>query len=237
MAFCRIIRRLLRIITIASSNRMPIRLHLIAWIISLFVIRAGVSAQSTEVTDSTQTPRGPYAFVVTVGSGLSYYSTHLGVPAALEQAHVSRFGLPATLRVMWHPDHRLRVGLETGWTTMYTYRGQVTGEPVRMHVAVVPVLALFSMPLAWLSGTERSFARRMAATVGTGVYLNHSRLDYAGTVQATTNSLGWMAACSYAQPIGRRIRIAGEVKWYDAVTAENAAFVVEIQFVWRAFSW
>ncbi len=237
MVFCLIIRRLLRITTTPNSKRMPIHFHTMIGLICLFVASVAVKAQSPERTDSTHTPRGPYALVVTAGSGLSYYSTHLGVPPTLEQAHVSRFGLPATLRVMWHPDHRLRVGLETGWTTMYSYRGHVSGEPARMYVSVVPALAVFSMPLAWLSGTERSLARRLAVTVGTGVYLNYSRLDYAGTVVATTNSLGWMAAGSYIQPIGRRFRIAGELKWYDAVAAENAAFAAELQLIWRAFSW
>ncbi|WP_420151449.1 hypothetical protein [Spirosoma sp.] len=195
------------------------------------------STANAQAADSVSTPRGPYTIVVTAGSGLSYYSTHLGVPAALEQAHVSRFGVPATLRVMWHPDHRLRIGVETGWTTMYSYRGQVSGEPAHVYVSLVPVLLVFSMPMAWLSGTERSIARRMALTVGTGVYVNHSRLDYLGTVLTNSNSLGWMAAGSYTQPIGRRFRVAGELKWYDAVAAENAAFTAEIQLVWRPFSW
>lgn len=216
---------------------MPIRLLIGACLFYLVMISAESRAQSNRQADSTSTPRGPYTIVVTAGSGFSFYSTHLGVPAALEQAHVSRFGVPATLRVMWYPDHRLRIGLETGWTTMYSYRGQVAGEKARVYVSLIPALLVFSMPMAWLSGTERSVARRFSATVGTGVYINHSRLDYAGTVQANTTSLGWMAAGSYTQPIGRRFRVAGELKWYDAVAAENAAFIAEVQLIWRAFSW
>ncbi|MBD2754768.1 hypothetical protein [Spirosoma validum] len=219
---------------------MMIHLRILVWITCLLISRSVANAQSVQRTDTVQLtppPRGPYNFVMTVGSGLSFYSTHLGVPAALEQTHVSRFGVPATLRMMWYPDHRLRIGLETGWTTMYSYRGHVSGEPAHVYVSLVPILLVFSMPMAWLSGTERSIARRFAATVGTGVYLNHSRLDYLGTVLTNTNSLGWMAAGSYTQPIGRRLRVAGELKWYDAVAAENAAFTAEVQLVWRAFSW
>ncbi len=216
---------------------MSLRLYALIWVICLFMSKETANAQSAPPTDTTQTPRGPYNLVVTVGSGLSYYSTHLGVPPAIEQSHISRFGFPATLRVMWFPDHRLRMGIETGWTTMYSYRGHVAGDPAQVYVSVVPVLMVFSMPLAWLSGTDRSITRRLAATIGTGVYLNHSRLDYAGTVISATRSLGWMAAGSYTHPVGRRFRIAGELKWYDAVGAENAAFVAEVQLVWRAFSW
>ena len=205
----------------------------------LLLLSETVNAQLTPqpVLDTATAKRYPYTLVVSAGGGLSYYSTHLRVPAALEQTRVSRFGVPGSVRVMWYPDHRLRVGVETGWTTMYSYRGQVAGEPAHVYVSAIPVLLVFSMPLAWLKGLERSLARRLAITVGTGVYLNHSRLDYAGTVFANTNSVGWMGAASYTYPLGRRVRIAGELKWFDAVAAENAAFAAEIQLVWRAFSW
>ena len=237
MVFYLIIRRLLPTITIPNSNSMRIRLYTGVWLLSLFIFSVVVRAQSSQTPDSTQTPRGPYTLVVTVGSGFSYYSTHLRVPTAVQQTQVSRFGVPATLRLMWYPDHRLRIGLETGWTTMYSYRGHVSGEPVRTYVSVIPALIVFSMPLAWLSGTERTLTRRLAVTVGTGAYINHSRLDYAGTVQNNSTSLGWMVAGSYTRPVGRRFRVAGELKWYDAVGTENAAFLAELQLVWRAFSW
>ncbi|QIP11772.1 hypothetical protein G8759_03585 [Spirosoma aureum] len=240
---------------------MKIRLHIVGLIVCLILISDLANAQerrrSTDSTrtrrygrlsgdstrirprlpDSIRTRRWDYAIVVTAGGGLSYYSTHLGVPPGLEQARISRFGVPASLRVMWYPDHRLRVGIETGWTTMYSYRGEVLGERTHVYVSAVPVLLVFSMPLAWVRGFERNLVRRMAVTVGTGAYVNHSRMDYAGKVESNTLSLGWMAAASYTYPVGRRFRIAGELKWYDAVAVENAAFTAELQLVWRAFSW
>jgi len=236
-------------------------LYIIGWAVFLLVIYTTANAQSgrrptdsvrprrvwrlsgdstrfrPRLPDSIRTRRWDYAMVVTVGGGLSYYSTHLGVPSNLEQARISRFGTPSSLRVMWFPDHRLRVGLETGWTTMYRYRGVVDGERTRVYVSAVPMLLVFSMPLAWVRGFERNLVRRMSITVGTGAYVNHSRLDYAGIVEANTISLGWMAAASYTYPLGRRFRVAGEVKWFDAVAVENAAFTAELQLVWRAFSW
>ena len=240
---------------------MKVRLHIAAWAVCLLLMSDIVSAQvrqrpaestrtrrpwrlsadSTRIRlrlpDSIRTRRWDYALVVTAGGGLSYYSTHLGVPSSLEQPRVSRFGVPASLRVMWYPDHRLRVGLETGWTTMYSYKGRIAGDQANVYVSTVPVLLVFSMPLAWVKGFERNLVRRMALTVGTGAYINHSRLDYVGTVQSNTLSLGWMGAASYTYPIGRQFRIAGELKWFDAVSVENAAFTAELQLVWRAFSW
>lgn len=222
----------------AQSVHRPRRVTRLADSVALqrrLAIRQALRRSSDSAAMVTQ--RGPYNLVVTTGGGLSYYSTHLGVPEAINQPHVSRFGVPASLRVMWYPDHRLRMGLETGWTTMYSYRGYVGSDKAHVYVSVVPILVVFSMPLAWLSGTERTLTRRLALTVGTGLYVNYTRLDYVGTVFSSTNSLGWMAAGSYTYPLGRHFRLAGELKWYDAVAVENAAFTAEIQLVWRAFSW
>lgn len=216
---------------------MRVYLPIIALFVYLFVGSLSTNGQPIQMPDSIASKRGPYTIVVTAGGGLSYYATHLGVPNAIEQTHLSRFGVPGSLRAMWYPDHRLRLGIETGWTTMYSYRGQVANDPVHVYVSAIPVLLVFSMPLAWLRGTDRTLTRRLAVTAGTGAYFNYSRLDYVGTATANTTSLGWMAAASYTYPIGRRFRVAGELKWFDAVAAENAAFTAEVQLVWRAFSW
>lgn len=188
-------------------------------------------------TDSTARKRGLYTLVVTAGGGLSYYSTNLGVPPPLERLRVNRFGIPATFRVMWYPDHRLRMGLETGLVPMYAYRGVATGETVRVGVDAIPILLVFSMPLGWLSGTERSLARRLAISGGTGAYIIQSRLRYAGAVASSRPSLGWMMAGSYTQPVSRRFRVAAELKWLNATATEDAAFTAQLQLVWRAFSW
>lgn len=209
----------------------------LGWLLCLYSLSTYGQQGQVPPADSIETKRGPYTIVVTAGGGLSYYANFLGVPSTLEQTRISRFGTPASLRMMWHPDHRLRVGVETGWMTMYKYRGQVANEPVRVHVSTIPILLVFSMPLAWLRGTDRSLTRRLSITAGTGAFLNQSRLNYAGTVTANTSSLGWMVSGSYTQPIGRRFRLAGELKWFNAVAAENTAFLAEIQIVWRAFSW
>jgi hypothetical protein len=234
MVYCPIIRPLLPTITTPVSKAMlKNRITVLIVLTLIGLSRSGYG----QTTDSTTNQRGHYAVVLTVGGGLSYYSTHLGVPPGLDQVHVSRFGIPATVRAMWHPDHRLRIGLETGWTTMYSYRGLATGERAKVYVSAVPVLVVFSMPLAWLSGTERSLARRLSITGGAGAFLINSRLNYDGIVTSQRLGLGWMVAGAYTQPISRRLRLATEVKWFDATATEDAAFGLQLQVVWRAFSW
>lgn len=218
--------------------------HGLSLIVGFILTAFAASAQVTPSAraDSVAARRGPYTLVVTVGTGLSCYARTLGVPPTLEEARVQRFGVPASLRLMWYPDHRLRVGVETGRLTLYGYQGRIGGERTRVTLSTVPVLLVVSMPLAWLSETlpgdkARRLARRLALTTGTGVYVNQSYLDYAGTVRNHALSLGWMVAGSYTHPINRRLGLATELKWFDAPTAQNTAFTAELQLVWRAFSW
>ena len=203
----------------------------------LVVVLTGLGSRAQAQTDSTDTKRGPYTVVITVGGGLSYYPKYLGVPLTLQQQTLNRLGTPVSLRAMWYPDHRLRLGLETGIVPMYSYKGTASGEQARVAVSAIPVLLVFSMPLAWLSGTERSLARRLAVSGGSGAYILRSDLDYAGAVNSSRLSVGWMLAGSYTQPISRRFRVATEVKWYNVTATEDAAFAIQLQLVWRAFSW
>ena len=196
-----------------------------------------VSPESQELIDSVSAQRGRYRIMVTAGGGLSYYIRPVQIPAAVTGSEDNRFGVPATLRVMWYPDRRLRAGIETGRVALYNYQGQIAGEPTRVRVSMVPILAVFSMPLTWLKGSPNSVARRLSILAGAGTFLNTSRLEYEGTVQTSRSSLGWMAAGSYTQPLGPRVAIAGEVKWYNAVSVQNAAFTAQVQLVWQAFSW
>ena len=95
------------------------------------------------------------------------YSGDPGTPVGLEAVQVNKIFPAATLRIMWHPDHLLRVGLETGWNTFYSYHvknGATTGKVV---VRATPIMLVFSMPVA----------KRINVFAGAGSYLVTSKLD------------------------------------------------------------
>ncbi|WP_460976820.1 hypothetical protein [Spirosoma knui] len=214
-------------------------LRILGYLILLIGTGAGAKGQTATVTDSltTKPKRDPYNLVLIGGCGVAYYGAQLGVPSTLDRVIFKRFGTPLTFRAMWYPDHRLRIGLETGWTPMYSYQGASANQPAGVSVSAIPVLLVFSMPLAWLSGTERSLARRLSVTGGPGAYLIQSELNYEGRVTSNRLSVGWMAAAAYTQPISRQFRLATEVKWLNATATDDANFSLQLQLVWRAFSW
>lgn len=177
--------------------------------------------------DSTRPNRGPFRLLIYSSLGASLYSAPLRTPGSLANEQKNRLGIPVSLRVMWQTDHRLRMGVETGFVGMYNYSGTVNDQPARVRVSAIPILAVFSM----------SVVKRFALYAGTGPYLINSHLDYNGVTRGSTFSLGWMAAGTYTQPITKNLGIAAELKWYDATQTDDACFLAQATLVWRALTW
>lgn len=174
-----------------------------------------------------QRGRGPFRLLVYTGVGASVYSAPIPTPGTLSDEQKNRWAAPASLRVMWQTDHRLRLGVETGYVNMYSYRGFVNDQPAQVRVSAIPMLAVFSM----------SVVKRFALYAGTGPYLINSHLTYDGLTRGSTFSLGWMVAGTYTQPISKNLGLAAELKWYDATQTEDACLMAQATLVWRALTW
>jgi hypothetical protein len=171
--------------------------------------------------------RGEYAFVAYIGGGMGYYTTGAGTPVAV-QSTTSKWGFAGTVRVLWHPDHLLRVGLETGHMTFYSYKfTDSAGKSGKTSITGVPLLLVASMPIT----------ARLNAFFGTGFYNMTTNLDYAGTNDAHKLSVGWMLATSYIQPVSKNLGLGIELKWMDAAQTVDAAIVGQLQLVWKFLKW
>lgn len=165
-----------------------------------------------------------YEVVAYIGGGFSQYLLAPGGPPDIP-IDVSKLGMAGTVRVMWHPDHLVRLGIETGWTKFYSYtlQAQPSGQ---LYLSGVPLLVVWSMQVL-----------NVDLFAGTGYYLLNSNLDYQGTVNVKTWSLGWMVAASYTHPLSDKLGVAGEVKWMNASEYETANLTAQVQLVWRVFEW
>ncbi len=165
-----------------------------------------------------------YALVAYISGGLGYYASGGGTTTFLK-TDVTKLNPLATVRVMWHPDHLLRLGAETGYITFYTYTLKDTVGKVALNA--IPFLVEWSMPIT----------KRFNAFVGTGVYFLNSKLRYDGKASSTKASLGWVAAVSYTVPLSKTLGIASELKYMDASETTNAVACVQVQLVWKFFKW
>jgi hypothetical protein len=213
-------------------------LSVLSWLILFWAAILSVEAQSESTpasnlaADSSLAPpphagRGTYSLVVYAGIGWSYYLNSVGIPTGMQSTQINRSGLPATLRVMWHPDHKLRLGLESGWLPMYTYTSHNATSEGRVSLSAVPLLIVWSMPVG----------RHLNLFAGTGYYMINSQLEYEGTTNTKTNSLGWMAAASYIYPINKQVGLAAEVKWMNAVETADGIMTLQLQLVWTPLRW
>jgi hypothetical protein len=173
-----------------------------------------------------QTPGdGMYNLTAYFGGGLSRYVASPGGPPSGVPVDYTKTGLGATARVMWCPDHLIRLGLESGWTNFYSYKfgSQNEGEE---SVSAVPLIAVWSMNILHVD----LFA-------GAGYYHLTSNLNYKGTVTVSTWSLGWLAAASYTHKLSDNWGVAGEFKWMNATESQDAALTFQVQMVWKFLEW
>jgi hypothetical protein len=170
--------------------------------------------------------RGNYSMIMYTGGGISHYSSQSGIPDYFETSLLRNGGV-ATFRILWHPDHRLRAGVETGWTTFYSYTLENTNTPGKLSLTAIPLLAVFSMPII----------SRLYVYGGAGIYFLTSKLEYAGTVKSHDRALGWMGAISYNHQVSRVLSASLEVKWLDASETQNAALSAQLMLAWKFLEW
>jgi hypothetical protein len=169
-----------------------------------------------------------FAVVLTLGGGYSHYIQPYDLPIA-----INRSGLTGSARLMWHPDHRLRVGLESGWSAFYHYALEDVETSfgytdASLSLSAVPLLVIFSMPLT----------KSLELHAGTGGFLVRSHAtSFGNTVDVTAFSQGWMAAASWKLTEWTGVRIESEVKWYGATQFDDGVVIVQLQGSIDLFHW
>ena len=204
---------------------MPDNKILIVFFLTLLV-SSQVYGQDEEFS-SQPTKRAQYAWVVYGGGGPGYYVSNSGAPQYLSRK-ISNLSHVASFRLMWHPDHLLKVGLETGHLTFYTYRfrDSVDREGV-VKLKAVPVLIVWNMAVT----------KRLNLFAGSGVYFLRTNLDYRGNTTSKKLSIGWMTAASYIYPLSATVGLGSELKWMNASETSNGILSLQLQLVWKFLNW
>ncbi len=169
-----------------------------------------------------------HALVTTFGGGWSFYA------AAAPPGHsIQRNGVAVSARMMWHPNRRLRIGVETGWTRLYNYRtDQVETSfgvtDADLSLTAVPMLLVFSMPV-W---------QHLELSAGFGVYhVNSHARSFGLVVDVTEFSQGWMVGASWTVPLSSRLAISADVALHELTQFEDAMLHVQTGLQWRVLEW
>jgi hypothetical protein len=181
-----------------------------------------VAQDSTKFTSKPGRP-GRYALVAYINGGAGFFFSGNGAPDHLKP-QLSRVNPVGSVRIMWHPDHLLKAGLESGYIKFYSYTlTDSMGNKGRVSLEAIPVLLVWSM----------SLSQRINIFAGSGAYFLKTRLDYSGKSTAQKFSVGWMAAASYIFPIGKNSGLGTEFKWLYAAETSNGNLCLQLQYVWK----
>lgn len=228
MEYFRIMHLLLRIIIMFTNKRYRPFLFIAIFICCQQMIasaQAVIGPHDQRDVDSAK-KSGEYALVAYVGGGISFFMGDAGTPAGLKATKtiVNPIG---TLRIMWQPDHLLRVGLETGWTNFYSYKVDDNNVKGKVNVQSIPILLVFSMPVF----------QRFNIYAGPGSYLITSKLNYETETNSTTLSLGWMAAVSFEYPLNNKLGLVSEFKWLNSWETKDQSLSLQIHLRWKFLTW
>ena len=171
--------------------------------------------------------KGQYAFILYAGGGWLSYVGSVGSPGIAANTSVTRSHPTGTARIMWHPDHRLRFGLESGYTNFYTYTVQNGSSAGKVKLTGIPMLFVWSMAIT----------KRINVFAGIGAYYMTTDLDYKGSVASHSLSLGINASINYVQPISPKLGIGAELKWTDVTQTKDYGVSAQLLLVWKFLEW
>ncbi|MCW3114752.1 MAG: hypothetical protein JWR18_3148 [Segetibacter sp.] len=168
-----------------------------------------------------------YTLILYLSGGYGYFPSNKGAPAFLKP-ELTRTNPVTTARIMWHPDHRLKVGFESGFMTFYSYKlTDADGKKGEVSVDAIPLLLEFSV----------SVKKHFNVFAGPGFYILKTNLDYAGKTTSQKVSTGWMAAAAYTTPVTKSIALGAEAKWLYAAETIRGSFGLQVQASWRFLKW
>lgn len=145
---------------------------------------------------------------LTLGAGYGhYFNTFTNVLD--EDVKVNRPSFSA--RLVWQPEHKLRLGIESGLTYMYsTTRVQVDGnsEKLTTDLKIVPIF--LSLSMAVVKRLEINFGTGWASMIYT-VRLNKS--DKNKVTGHSFSMSNFSAGFSYYIPLGRKVDLGAEIRY------------------------
>jgi len=192
-------------------------------LIAIVALLSSLASEAQTTVKKDTVNRRRQTFVLHLGGGVSSYIAAVKIKPNELDGSINRSSVAATARLMWYPNHRLRFGIETGFTNFYSYKvknGNATGK---LSLYAIPILFVWSMPIV----------RRVDLFAGFGTYILNTHLKYSGEVNSKAVALGSNIAVSYTYPFTKRMGLAAEAKWMNAFETKDAALSFQVQMIWK----
>ena len=185
---------LLLIITI-YNNKLMAKRQLLILALSLFFSYTAFSQRA----DSVRVKRNHYSLAV--GIGWAHYINTLEI--GKDDASINSAGV--SLKFFWEPEHRLSLGLESGFYRLYKVRSKsYTDTGGQATMSAMPLLLTVRMRII----------DRFYLSAGAGLAVMFNKVTGVGT-QINSNILSlsnYQASASYIYPLTKHWQVGGEFK-------------------------
>jgi len=166
----------------------------------------------------------PYSLTAEAGAGYSYFLTDLNYD------ELNQGGFSSSFRIMWHPEHLLSLGIETGYWKLYSIEQNINlpeygSTTTEVSMVSVPVMGVFSMKVfpETLPNLELKFS--------TGILLLTNTINAYGIDQSSSLiSIGFASAASYLVPLNDIMALGGELKYHYISKIQDADLSLQLIF-------
>lgn len=155
-----------------------------------------------------------HRFSVYLGAGPNFYFNNL----VFLKNRVNELNYSFSGKIMWEPEHRLSIGLETGYFRLYGI--DLSGpKNTKVRNSAIPIQLVVTMRV--MKSFYGSFS------IGRAFLINDVTTDAYGNFDATTFSLAdFSATVGYRKKLNDRYSIGIDAKYYYSSKAEDANFAL-----------
>lgn len=141
---------------------------------------------------------------IQVGTGWTHYYNNM----VIGRSSITNDYIGSSVRIMWEPEHRLSLGVESGYYKLYNV-GLETGDG-NVDLAIIPLMANLRMRIL----------KNFYITGGTGVVIMKSQINSTGAESSKSTVISYsnvQLSGLYLYKITEQVGIGGEVKfmWID----------------------
>jgi len=203
--------------------------RIIALLAAIGISLVSVCAQPSDSSRSSAGSDTLYSLTAYVSGGYARNVSEF----TISPAGLSRSGLVGALRIMWKPEHLLRMGLEIGRTHVYTVKqeGLQTAfgkTDVNMTLNATPWFLVFSMA---------PFDNVDVYLGGGGAFETTSSEAFGSTSATGSLSGAAMAAVSYMLPLSEKWSLGGEMKWLYMDKYDDMVVSLQVMVSYRFLEW
>jgi hypothetical protein len=138
---------------------------------------------------------------------------------------------------MWHPEHLLSLGIESGYTYLYSVKSSINSvefgySEIKASMISVPLMMVSSMRIFPLTLPD------FEVHGGGGVYwlFNNGEL-YGRNISSSIFSFGYNLGATYLVPLSQAFSIGAEVKYYYISKLQDSDIGLKILFSYDFLSW